>query len=165
MVRVMGNSPERRKISDLGDIIYYKQKKDYTDQEFNSSKDLQREVGAGTVLVLERFSQPRITADTAGKPDISTTVTEVLARLPKQQETVTIDDIKKVVTEAVNNIRIPDITAGTAAVMPAVRTSVDDPTYVPDIKMDHLKSSIQIESRKSDTNLSDAIEALKHIKK
>ena len=43
MVRIMGNSTERVMIEDLGDVIYYKQIKEYTDQEFELSKALQRE--------------------------------------------------------------------------------------------------------------------------
>lgn len=42
MVRILGNSPERVRIKDLNDVIYYKQQKDYSDQEFEGSKDLQK---------------------------------------------------------------------------------------------------------------------------
>jgi len=44
MVSLIGNSPERVAISDPKDVIYYRQVKEYTDQEFDSSRDLKREV-------------------------------------------------------------------------------------------------------------------------
>ena len=34
MVRVIGNSPELVEIKDLDDVVYYRQVKDFTDQEY-----------------------------------------------------------------------------------------------------------------------------------
>ena len=44
MVWIFGNSHERILIKDLNDAIYFHQKKQYTDQEFEGSRDLQREI-------------------------------------------------------------------------------------------------------------------------
>ena len=53
MVRVLGNSPERVPIEDLNDIIYYKQLKDYTDQEYEKSRDLKRAINNGKLAIIE----------------------------------------------------------------------------------------------------------------
>jgi hypothetical protein len=167
MVSVLGNSHERVLINDLNDIIYYRQKKEYTDQEFANSKDLQREKNAGRILVIETHSVR------------SSLPESVAVDSPRQTSTLNLNEIKKVVSEVMNEQKqntgdmvpllisaIRQEMAGMAIQRPAQSETLktyEDPTYVPEIKMDNLKSSINIESIKTDDNLSDSIEALKKL--
>jgi hypothetical protein len=50
MITVLGNSIERIILHDLNDIVYYHQKKRFTDQEYASSKDLQKQIKAGNLI-------------------------------------------------------------------------------------------------------------------
>jgi hypothetical protein len=59
MVRILGNSTERVPIHDLGDAIYYKQTKAYTDQDFENSKDIKREITKCRLIILDKFKTPR----------------------------------------------------------------------------------------------------------
>lgn len=68
MVRVLGNSHERVLLQDLKDVVYYKQIKEYTDQEFTTSKDLRREIQSCRLIVLEQASNIRGSSETAGSP-------------------------------------------------------------------------------------------------
>jgi hypothetical protein len=57
MVWVFGNSHERVPLKDLNDVIYFRQKKQFTDQEFESSKDLQKEIQKGRIIKLEHLPE------------------------------------------------------------------------------------------------------------
>ena len=92
MVRILGNSQERVKIADLGDVIYYRQQKDYTDQDFNDSKDLQREIRKGRIAVLERFQT---------NSSVQTTIQEPVTIRHQEVSTGTnIEDLKNAVLDA-----------------------------------------------------------------
>ena len=172
MVRVLGNSPERVLLKDLGDTLYYRQKKEYTDQEFSNSKDLQREVGSGRVLVIESNKVRSSVPENAG------------AEPARTQTTLDLNEIRKIVSEAVSEGRrnsedLMPLLVSTlrqelsgmkmqgpvGAVGTGVTQQTDVPTYVPEIKMENLKSSINIESKRSEGNLSDSLEALKNLGK
>lgn len=181
MIRVMGNSPERRKIKDLNDVIYYRQKKDYTDQEFES-KDLQKEIAAGRVLVLERLEQIRVTsADTSLKPeDLKAAITEALSRLPKPEQ-VSIEDIKRVITEALGQnqsgnanlslvaetIRqeLSGISGQLGGAPKTIRTAFVGPEYVPNVTIENLRSNIKATERTTQgDDVSISLEQLKKLK-
>jgi hypothetical protein len=53
MVKVMGNSFERIIIKDLKDMVYYKQIKEYTNQEYETSKDIQHEIQKGKIIIID----------------------------------------------------------------------------------------------------------------
>lgn len=57
MVLVIGNTPQRVEIKDLGDCIYYKQQKIFTDAQYNRSQDLQREIQKGSLTILRRTEE------------------------------------------------------------------------------------------------------------
>lgn len=98
MVRVMGNSPERVKILDLSDVIYYRQQKEYTDQEFEGSRDLQKEIRKGRITVVERFQTM--------KPRPVESISEPVV-VKQQSVGISSEDIKKAVMEAVAEIPKP----------------------------------------------------------
>jgi hypothetical protein len=66
MIRVLGNSSERVPIKDLNDCIYYKQLKEYSDQEFESSNDLRKAINSGKIVKLEQTVSSRGSADSQG---------------------------------------------------------------------------------------------------
>ena len=59
MVRIMGNSSERVYIKDLGDVVFYKQLKEYTNQEYEKSKDLKEALSRGKLVLIEKAEIPR----------------------------------------------------------------------------------------------------------
>jgi len=54
MILVIGNTPQKVELKDLGDYIYYKQQKIFTDAQYNRSQDLQREIQKGSLTILKR---------------------------------------------------------------------------------------------------------------
>ena len=64
MYKVIGASAERVPITDLSEFIYYKQKRIFTEEEYNKSKDLQRAIKTGKVIILEE-NKERKDVDTA----------------------------------------------------------------------------------------------------
>ena len=67
MVRILGNSPERVEVKDLNDIIYYRQLKEYIDQEYEKSKDLKREIQKGRLAEIEKLPAHRGSVDAQEK--------------------------------------------------------------------------------------------------
>ena len=88
MVRIMGNSTERIPIKDLNDVIHYRQIKQYSDAEYNTSKDLKREKSKGTIVVLEQNEglrgsevdnlRERVTSSTISTQDLKDAIREIL---------------------------------------------------------------------------------------
>lgn len=165
MVRVLGNSPERVMINDLSDVIYYRQKKEYTDQDFGKSKDLQREINAGRILIIDTHS-------------VRSSIPEVVGAEPaRQAQSLNLNELKKVVSDAITEQRqdvgdlVPLLISAMRQEMsgivqrPVVQTkTIDDPTYVPEIiKLDNLKSNIVVESIQTEENLTDSLDALKKL--
>jgi hypothetical protein len=57
MLQVIGNTPQRVELKDLGDYVYYKQQKVFTDAQYNRSQDLQREIQKGSLTILKRTEE------------------------------------------------------------------------------------------------------------
>jgi len=57
MIRVIGTSPRKVPLKDLNDSIYYRQQKIYSDSDHQRSKDLQREIKAGNIMVLSEVKE------------------------------------------------------------------------------------------------------------
>jgi len=158
MVRILGNSPERIKINDLNDVIYYKQKKDYTDQEFDNSRDLQKEIRKGTITVLERFNSIRGVSGSTESP-----VTVINSSQP-----IGIDEIRRAVREEmsqgssgelhrtlpglINSLKQEILStlsmAGVGGVSPSV-ASFQGPEYIPTISTEGMVSNIEVEKRET----------------
>lgn len=180
MVRILGNSPERIRIHDLGDVIYYKQRKQYTDEEFESSKDLQKALKKGIVTKLDSFSMPRGSDEDSNSDIIMKT----------QASAVNLEDIKRAVRDA-----LPESTTSIAEtfkqalpeLLTAVRNEISSiisnipasrisnpelhkgfrgPEYVPDINTSNMISSIKPEERSVEEkeSISDSLAALRKIK-
>jgi hypothetical protein len=177
MVWVFGNSCERVPIKDLNDVIYFRQKKQYSDQEFEGSRDLQREIQKGRVIKLEHHpevrsslpedlrvsvSQPRPTVDIA---EIRRVITEVVSE--RKPEGVNLKDlavnlipvIAETVRQEVSKIQV-SIDSGSA-----LKTDLkfQDPNYVPEVKTDGLKSNISIEGKQVEGQ--DVVNSLELLKR
>lgn len=182
MVWVFGNSHERVSIKDLDDVIYYHQKKQYTDQEFQRSRDLQREIQSGRIIKLD--SKPEVKSSLPN--DLSSPVSVGVSNPP-----INLHEIKNIVSEALaeNKNEEPDFKKLLTNLIPmiaetvrqeiskitvtqqVVRESVQKqseiigPSYVPTIKTDNMKSNINTEERKiSGNDVSGSLEALKRLK-
>lgn len=57
MITVRGESPETVQLEDLGDFIYYKQVKTFSEEEYKKSGSLQRAISKGSVIVLKRVDE------------------------------------------------------------------------------------------------------------
>lgn len=57
MVYVLGNDPKRVDLLDLGDCVYYKQQKVFSEAQFSRSRDLQRAVKKGSLTILKRTDE------------------------------------------------------------------------------------------------------------
>lgn len=179
MVRVLGNSPERVEIKDLSDVIYYKQLKEYTDQEYEKSKDLKREINKGRLAKIEDVPVPRGSVDfqVPGKAssidvrDLKAALREVLPEF--KGNGVSEDSLKGAVREIapliVDMVRqeVSKITiAGVPERKPAFNNSFIGPEYIPDIKIDGMKDNIKAKERKISTdNIAANLAALKKLKK
>lgn len=115
MVRVIGNSIERVILNDISDVIYYRQQKEYTDQEFARSRDLDRAIKSGKLIKIEVLQPPRSNAEVVGvkEPvkaeslsqefqDVKQTIRDILKEVKPDnsvQGTISINDVRGVVTE------------------------------------------------------------------
>lgn len=57
MYIIIGNSPRKVELKDLGDCVYYKQQKIYTDSQYESSEDLKKAIERKDLLVLKKVEE------------------------------------------------------------------------------------------------------------
>lgn len=69
MILVIGNDPNKVEVNDLGDVIYYKQQKIYSNAQYVRSNDLKRAEKAGRITILQRYG------DIDGEVDLPITST------------------------------------------------------------------------------------------
>jgi len=84
MVLVIGNSPKRVFLKDLDDYVYYKQKKIFSEAQYNMSRDLKEEIKKGSLTVLQRT----IIKNAEFEAPEALDVVEASARLRSPQEKV-----------------------------------------------------------------------------
>lgn len=68
MILVIGNTPQRVELRDLGDCVYYRQQKVFTDSQYAQSQDLQREIRKGSLSIIKKVEDK---AATFGLPSSS----------------------------------------------------------------------------------------------
>lgn len=61
MLHIVGNSARKVEIRDLGDVVYYRQHKVFSDTDYKTSKDLRDAIESGKLLVTENRSDSRPT--------------------------------------------------------------------------------------------------------
>ena len=57
MILVIGNTPKKVELKDLGDCVYYKQKKNFSEAQYRQSDDLRREIKNGTLSIIGRKNE------------------------------------------------------------------------------------------------------------
>lgn len=180
MVRVLGNSPERVEIADLDDVIYYRQLKDYTDQEYEKSKDLKREIGKGRLAKIEVTTTLKGSVKVQdGAPnlnvaDLKATLREILPEI-KGNGGVSEDSLKSAVREIaplivdmvrqeVSKMSVTGVAAPVSK--PGSTSTFIGPEYIPDIKTDDMKESIKAKERDiSADDVAGNLAALRALKK
>jgi hypothetical protein len=181
MVWVFGNSPERTPIKDLNDVIYYRQKKQYTDQEFEGSRDLQREIQKGRIIKLEHVPEissslpdsisvnQKVVAPSIDLSEVRRVITEVLS----EQKSNNID-VKNLATTLVPIIaetvrqEVSRIVQGTGqAVGDQIKANIFvDPEYIPTVNTEGMVSNIEIKEKEiSGNEANEAIKALRDLNK
>jgi hypothetical protein len=180
MIWVFGNSYERVPIKDLNDVIYYRQKKQYTDQEFEGSRDLQREIQKGRVIKLEHvpeiksslpdsFNVPSPPKPTVDISEIRRVITEVVsAQKPESTDikslvTNLVPLIAETVRQEVSKIQVQTV-AGSSQAAVEKTLKFKDTDYIPEVKTDGLKSNITIEGRQvQGQDVANSLELLKRL--
>lgn len=173
MVRILGNSSERVEVKDLNDIIYYRQLKEYTDQEYERSKDLKREIQNGRLAKIEELTAlrgsvdiQRNSASSVSAKDLRIALREVLPEFKGNGS----EDIKSAVREIapliVDMVRQEMSKISITGIKPKVVSPFIGPEYIPEISTEGMKDSVKPKERKvSADDVADNLAALRKLKK
>lgn len=163
MVSLIGNSPERVVISDPKDVIYYRQVKEYTDQEFDSSRDLKREVEKGHLLVLERSNNIR-----QGMNVLRASPIQVVQKEPVNNAQEIARELAPLIAGIVRQ-ELSSYRPAAVEVKPieAPRTSsFEDTVYTPTVTTEGMEGNIAGQKQEvSGAGTNDALAALRKLKK
>jgi uncharacterized protein (DUF2252 family) len=164
MVRVLGTSVERVPIRDLQDVVYYRQVKEYTDQEYEASKDLRQALATSKLTLLEQ--RPMIRGEVQKTNGASVDIAaEVRAALRDAMPTSTpvdsagiVRDLAPVIAEIVRQeMSRMSVTSGSFVGQAPVRTAPTfiDPSYVPTVTTEGMRSSIEATQTKVSSSSAD----------
>jgi hypothetical protein len=172
MVRVMGNSAERVRIKDLGDVIYYRQTKDYTDDEFESSRDLKRALQKGMLVKVDSQEPPRPSVGVYTQPTTSMEgeIKRIIREAKDDGQAQAVKDavrealplLAQVVREEIAHIQIalPQKTEKTEDATPD--PDYIDPSYIPDVSTKGLNSNVTADTREvSGNDVDSSLDALR----
>lgn len=177
MVRLMGNSPERITLSDLGDVIYYKQVKDYSDQEFEKSRELKAAISSGKVVVLEKYAsaRPGVSVSAEGEKSSSVNIEDIKRAvrevMPETKQSLSLKDMLADALPSFLNMVRQEVTsviggAGRSVVAERRADTYVDPAYIPEVSTEGMVSKIEANnSQVSANNMNDALAALKNLNK
>ena len=56
MIKIIGSSHKKVVLRDLGDVVYYKQQKVFTDSEYKKSNDLKDHIKSGELVIVEQVT-------------------------------------------------------------------------------------------------------------
>lgn len=172
MVRIIGNSTERVKIRDLGDVIYYKQIKDFTDEEYEQSLDLKRAIRQGKIAKIEEKKTFRSSSDISENIQESITIRDlktVLRELLPQKNngssdlTQAIREIAPMIADMVRQ-EMSKITITGIQPSTSIKSDFKGPEYIPDVDTSGMISNIEAEKRKvSVDDVDDNLAALRKL--
>jgi len=160
---------ERVPLKDLSDVVYYKQVKNITDQEWEQSKDLKREIQKGRIIILEKNQSVRSSEDTApytashnsNSLNIGDLKTALREMLPEMKSEIDLRgaarEMAPIIVEVVRQ-EISKMSVGTATISKTSTTEFQDPTYVPTITTEGMISNV--EARKTEVSSAGAEDAL-----
>jgi hypothetical protein len=177
MIRVLGNSPERVPIKDLDDIIYYKQIKNYTDQEYENSRDLKKAINTGKLTILEQDKSPRGSAETDNSQinnstpslttaDLKAVLKELIPEMNKNNPENVIKGavremaplIADMIRQEISKLSVSTISTQSREIE---KSKFISPEYIPDISTDRLIGSIEADERETKEDISDSLKALR----
>lgn len=159
MVTVIGNSPERVEIDDLGEIIYYRQIKDFTDEEYKKSRDLKKAINKGSLSKIAEKKSPRGSLEVPGHgkeqdspislKDLKAAIREIL---PKSNGSSDIAQavreigplIADMVRQEMSKISVVGTAQSTSSVM---KSAFKGPEYIPDVNIDGMVSNVEADER------------------
>lgn len=180
MIRILGNSAERVHIKDLSDVVYYKQHKEYTDQEYASSKDLKRLIQEGQLILMEVSESIRGSSlapsqienySNANINDIKKIISELIPEI--QKNSVTGDSLKAVlqgmaplivdmVRQELSKIKV--VQENKSSIKSVINS--EELLYTPNVSTEGMTSSIEAKKTEVSNNSSeDALAALRKLKK
>jgi len=179
MYRILGNSTEKVPIPDLKDVIYYKQSKEYNDSEYESSKDLKREIQKGRLLLLSQNRSSRGSSDVLLKDsgqgpsvsigDIKAAVRELLPEFNKTDVYGAVRDLApliiEVVRQEISKLSIQTQHTVVSSEKKSVSSSID-PMYIPDVNVVGMVANIKTtkENKISSNNTEEALRALRALR-
>ncbi len=173
MIRILGNSTERVEIIDLDDVVWYRQLKDYTDQEYEGSKDLKREIDKGRLVKIEVIKAPKGSVEvqqgqsTVNARDLKIALREVLPELKgngiAEEIKEAVRDIAPLIVDMVRQ-EISKITVTGIAGQPSVVSPFRGPEYIPDIDTEGMIDSLKPKERKVSTDdMASSLAALREL--
>jgi hypothetical protein len=174
MYRVVGNSTERVPIPDLNDVIYYRQIKEYSDQEYETSKDLKKVISRGQVALLSNVKATRGSAEVIGQSaqnnlsvgDLKSAIRDVLPQLQPQQIDMkqALLDILPILRDAIRH-EISKVSTTIQATAPGstASSSFTDLTYVPTISTSGMKSNVEAKTQTDEEGVDDTLKLLRQL--
>jgi hypothetical protein len=176
MYRILGNSSERIQIRDLNDVIYYRQIKEYTDQEFESSKDLNKEKEKGNITILDHYTSAKSALDgSALHSGSGISISDIKLALKEMMpgQNISTGDIRDAMREVapliVDMVR-QEVSARLSSVSfggtpKEQRPEFLSPEYIPNISTEGMVSHIEAETKEiSGSTVNDTLAALRKLK-
>jgi len=159
MIRIIGNSPERVSIKDLDDVIYYRQIKDYTDDEYKNSRDLKKAVNNGKVSKIEESKSPRGSSEISGYgkdqespiniKDLKAVLREMLPKNNGSSDIAqAVREIGPLIADMVRQemSRMP-VVGTVQGVSSSIKNAFKGPEYIPDVNTDGMVSNVEADER------------------
>jgi hypothetical protein len=180
MVRLMGNSTERVPIKDLGDVIYYKQIKEFSDAELETSRDLNREIKTGRIILLEQNKAPRGSEDTPAHAgamsnnsltisDLKAAMREMLPELKGNGSEIDLKGLVPLIQDAIRSemakMPLHQMSSGGGGVSSQESGAMfKDAVYTPVISSEGLTSNLNIQKvETSGDSANEALAALRNL--
>lgn len=176
MIKILGNSTERVKIEDLNDIIYYRQVKEYSDQEYEKSKDLKREIKSGHLVKIGALKASKGSVETQENgslvniKDLKIALREILPGIKgngisEKSLTAAMREIAPLIVEMVRQ-EVSRIPAVAGMQKPAIVSPFKGPEYIPDVSTEGMKESLKLKERKvAADDVANNLAALRKLKK
>lgn len=172
MVRIIGNSVERVPIPDLGDVVYYRQIKDYTDQDYERSKDLNREVAKGRLMVLENHASAKGGSGEVPQPvngsgvSLSDLKQALKEHVPQVDIKGALRDLAPMIADVVRQEVSRAGVMGTAAAVSGVKLTFVETGYVPTVSTEGMVSNIAAKETAVDgSGTDDTLKLLRQMQK
>ena len=192
MVRVIGNSPELVEIKDLNDVVYYRQVKDFTDQQYEQSRDLKREINSGRLAKIDEVTAPLSAVEVPGNvsnagnagntpssslsvKDLKIALREILPEIKGEgvSEDVMRGAMREVaplivemVRQEVSKMTVTGVAPSESKSRATTSSTFSGPEYIPNIETSNMKDNVNVKEREvSADDVTDSLAALRQLKK